>query len=94
MFTVLTAINFFKEATLFAYYIELKKPSTINFQRSTMQFGILGSGSWGTALAKILTDNGNTIHWWNRSEAAIKHIQTRHHNPHYLSSAQDNKLYV
>jgi glycerol-3-phosphate dehydrogenase (NAD(P)+) len=53
-----------------------------------MQFGILGSGSWGTALAKILTDNGNTIRWWNRSEAAIKHIQTRHHNPQYLPSAQ------
>ncbi len=53
-----------------------------------MKFGILGSGSWGTALAKILTDNGNTIYWWNRSEAAIKHIQTRHHNPQYLSSAQ------
>ena len=52
-----------------------------------MKFGILGSGSWGTALAKILTDNGQTIYWWNRSEAAIKHIQSRHHNPQYLSSA-------
>lgn len=52
-----------------------------------MTFGILGSGSWGTALAKILTDNGNTIHWWNRSEAAIKHIEARHHNPQYLPAA-------
>lgn len=52
-----------------------------------MTFGILGSGSWGTALAKILTDNGNTIFWWNRSEAAIKYIQTRHHNPQYLPTA-------
>ena len=52
-----------------------------------MTFGILGSGSWGTALAKILTDNGNHIYWWNRSEAHIKHIQERHHNPQYLSSA-------
>ena len=52
-----------------------------------MTFGILGSGSWGTALAKILTDNGQTIYWWNRSEAAIAHIQTRHHNPQYLSAA-------
>lgn len=52
-----------------------------------MTFGILGSGSWGTALAKILTDNGNTIYWWNRSAAHIKHIQDRHHNPQYLSAA-------
>jgi glycerol-3-phosphate dehydrogenase (NAD(P)+) len=52
-----------------------------------MTFGILGSGSWGTAIAKILTDNGNTIYWWNRNEAAIQQIKTRHHNPQYLPSA-------
>ena len=52
-----------------------------------MNFGILGSGSWGTALAKILTDNGNTIHWWNRSENAIEQFKARHHNPQYLQSA-------
>lgn len=52
-----------------------------------MNFGILGSGSWGTALAKILTDNGNTIYWWNRNEAAIQQIKTRHHNPQYLPTA-------
>lgn len=52
-----------------------------------MTFGILGSGSWGTALAKILTDNGHTIYWWNRSEKVIQQIQTRRHNPHYLSTA-------
>ena len=52
-----------------------------------MNFGILGSGSWGTAIAKILTDNGNTIHWWNRSENSIQQIMMRRHNPHYLSGA-------
>ena len=50
-----------------------------------MNIGILGSGSWGTAIAKILTDNGQHIHWWNRSEKAIRHLQQRRHNPHYLS---------
>ena len=55
-----------------------------------MTFGILGSGSWGTALAKILTDNGQTIYWWNRSEEAIKHILSRHHNPQYLPTAHFN----
>ena len=52
-----------------------------------MNFGILGSGSWGTALAKILTDNGQNIYWWNRSETAIEYILSRHHNPQYLSAA-------
>lgn len=52
-----------------------------------MTFGILGSGSWGTAIAKILTDNGNTIYWWNRSEEHIRYILARHHNPQYLSAA-------
>ena len=51
-----------------------------------MTFGILGSGSWGTALAKILTDNGQTIYWWNRSETSIAFIRARHHNPQYLST--------
>lgn len=52
-----------------------------------MTFGILGSGSWGTALAKILTDNGHKIYWWNRNEKSIQQIITRRHNPQYLSTA-------
>ena len=55
-----------------------------------MQFGIIGSGSWATALAKILTDNKVSVNWWVRSDAIIKHLQNRHHNPHYLSSVYFN----
>lgn len=50
------------------------------------QTGIIGNGSWGTALAKILTDNGRKIHWWVRNEEAINYLETRNHNPHYLTS--------
>lgn len=52
-----------------------------------MQFGLIGSGSWATAIAKILTDNGQVISWWFRDANSIRHIQQRHHNPHYLHSA-------
>jgi glycerol-3-phosphate dehydrogenase (NAD(P)+) len=52
-----------------------------------MQFGIIGSGSWATALAKILTDNRHAIQWWVRNDATIAHLQQRRHNPHYLHSA-------
>jgi len=52
----------------------------------TINFGIIGSGSWGTALAKILTDNNNKITWWIRSEDTLKYLLARHHNQQYLSS--------
>jgi glycerol-3-phosphate dehydrogenase (NAD(P)+) len=50
------------------------------------QFGIIGGGSWATALAKILTDNKLRINWWVRDNAIVQHITTRRHNPNYLSS--------
>jgi len=51
-----------------------------------MRFGILGSGSWGTALVKILTDNRKSLGWWVRNQEIINHLKKKHHNPHYLSS--------
>lgn len=50
--------------------------------------GIIGNGSWGTALAKMLTDNQRPIHWWLRNEAAAKQLKERGHNPHYLTSVR------
>ncbi len=52
-----------------------------------MNFGIIGGGSWATALAKILTDKKHAINWWIRDEQTIGHIRERHHNPRYLSTA-------
>ncbi len=52
-----------------------------------MRFGIIGSGSWATAIAKILTDNHHTINWWIRNGDTIEAIRRRHHNPHYLQAA-------
>jgi len=50
------------------------------------RYAVIGGGSWATALTKILTDNHRNIQWWVRSEAVVKHIRARHHNPHYLNS--------
>lgn len=52
------------------------------------KIGLIGNGSWGTAIAKILTDNGHNIHWWVRNEEAMNHLETRYHNPHYLTSVR------
>lgn len=50
------------------------------------KFGVIGSGSWATALVKILTDRRQVVNWWIRNEKSIQHIQQRRHNPSYLSS--------
>lgn len=52
------------------------------------KIGIVGNGSWGTAIAKILTDNGQEILWWVRNKEAVNHLQDRYHNPHYLTSVR------
>jgi glycerol-3-phosphate dehydrogenase (NAD(P)+) len=55
-----------------------------------LRFGILGGGSWATALAKILTDNQHPISWWIRNREIIQHLQQKRNNPHYLSSIDFN----
>jgi glycerol-3-phosphate dehydrogenase (NAD(P)+) len=52
-----------------------------------IKFGVIGSGSWATALVKIITDNGNKVNWWVRNDASASYIKKRAHNPHYLTSA-------
>ena len=51
-----------------------------------MRFAVIGSGSWATALAKLLTDNKHEINWWVRKQETANHIKQRHHNPNHLSS--------
>lgn len=52
-----------------------------------LRIGIIGSGSWATAIAKIVSDNGHEIAWWVRQAANIEYFKKRHHNPHYLRNA-------
>ena len=53
-------------------------------------FGIIGSGSWATAIAKILTDSNQPINWLVRSQATADFILKRRHNPNYLNTAVFN----
>lgn len=51
------------------------------------KIGVIGNGSWATALVKILTDNHHPVNWWVRKPESIDYIKRRRHNPNYLSSA-------
>lgn len=53
-----------------------------------MRIGVIGSGSWATALVKLFSNNQSNVNWWVRSEESIAHIQSFKHNPRYLQSAE------
>lgn len=46
---------------------------------------VLGAGSWGTALAMVLHENGHDVRLWTHIEAHAKEINDTHHNKAYLN---------
>jgi len=52
--------------------------------------GVIGSGSWATAIVKILNERPINIHWWMRSQETVDHILSFGHNPRYLSDISLN----
>jgi len=52
--------------------------------------GVLGGGSWATALVKLLCNNLDEVHWWMRSKESIDHIRQFGHNPRYIQSIEFN----
>jgi len=59
-------------------------------KETKLKFGVIGSGSWATALIKILSENNNDINWYIRNSENIEFIKSNFHNPNYLSSVELN----
>ncbi len=49
---------------------------------------ILGSGSWATAIAKIVQQNGAQMYWYIRRQDRIDAFKAQSHNTAYLSSVK------
>jgi len=57
---------------------------TKNYHRSDVT--VIGSGSWATAIVKILSPNCDSICWYINDRRLIQHIRKHGNNPDFLSS--------
>ena len=46
----------------------------------------MGSGSWATAIAKMLLEKVEHLHWYMRRQDAVDEFKRLEHNPSYLTS--------
>jgi glycerol-3-phosphate dehydrogenase (NAD(P)+) len=49
---------------------------------------VLGTGSWGTAFAKVLADAGRSVTLWARRPEVAEAVTLRHENPDYLPGVE------
>ncbi|WP_340055368.1 NAD(P)H-dependent glycerol-3-phosphate dehydrogenase, partial [Corynebacterium parakroppenstedtii] len=45
---------------------------------------VMGAGSWGTTMAKVFADAGNTVRLWARRDEVADEIQSTRRNQRYL----------
>ena len=57
-------------------------------ESESKKVALIGSGSWATAIAKILLQNIDTLKWYIREPEIISHMLQHQHNPLYLSAIQ------
>jgi glycerol-3-phosphate dehydrogenase (NAD(P)+) len=56
------------------------------FDNPNLRYAMIGSGSWATALVKLLLNHQQSIEWYVRNEKNIERIKKEAHNPFYLQS--------
>ncbi|MFA9290038.1 MAG: NAD(P)H-dependent glycerol-3-phosphate dehydrogenase [Solirubrobacteraceae bacterium] len=54
------------------------------------RIGLVGAGSWGTAIMKMLTENVEKVNWWVKDEYTKGFIEANGHCPKHLSSIKFN----
>lgn len=53
-----------------------------------MHIAVVGAGSWGTAVARLVARNGTPVRLWSHGAAVAEGINENHRNPRYLSSCE------
>ncbi len=74
----------------YKYYEQQRREKNYEKRNLIMEreprIGVIGSGSWATAIVRLLLNNSEKINWYIRRNEILTHIKTHGHNPQYLTS--------
>lgn len=59
-----------------------------------MKICVLGTGSWGTALAQVASDSGNEVLMWGISKEEVEDIDINHHNSKFFETEISHKIHA
>lgn len=62
----------------------------MNKELVSAKVGLIGDGSWGTAIMKMLTENLEKVNWWVKDDYVKQYIETNAYSPKHLSSIKFN----
>ena len=55
---------------------------------SKYQVAVLGSGSWGTAIAQVLADNQVPVYLYGRNQSEVDEINQKHTNSKFFEESK------
>lgn len=58
--------------------------------KENSKIAVIGGGSWGTALIKLLQNNVDQLGWWIKSKDSLEYIREKKRNPKYLPYVEIN----
>ena len=56
------------------------------------EVSVIGAGAWGTALAEVISRQGNKVNLWAREDNVVKSINTSNTNDIYLPNIKLSEL--
>lgn len=59
-----------------------------------MKIRILGTGSWGSALAQVVADNGHDVMMWGIDAPEVNDIENNHHNSKYFEVEMNHDVHA